>query len=69
MLVLSRKVGDRIHIGPDVAITIVKLSGGTVRIGVEAPPHAEDGQAHLKNFCHIVTLHTIPREWLLVPGT
>ena len=39
MLVLSRKVGDRIHIGPDVAITIVKLSGGTVRIGVEAPPH------------------------------
>ncbi len=38
MLVLSRKVGDRIHIGPDVAITIVKLSGGTVRIGVEAPP-------------------------------
>ncbi|MBA61076.1 MAG: carbon storage regulator [Planctomycetaceae bacterium] len=39
MLVLSRKVGDRIHIGADISITIVKLSGGTVRIGVEAPPH------------------------------
>ena len=39
MLVLSRKVGDRIHIGSDIAVTIVKVSGGTVRIGVEAPPH------------------------------
>ena len=39
MLVLSRKVGDRIHIGSDIAVTIVKVSGGTVRIGVEAPPN------------------------------
>ena len=39
MLVLSRKVGDRSHIGSDIAVTIVKVSGGTVRIGVEAPPH------------------------------
>ena len=39
MLVLSRKVGDRIHIGSDIAVTIVKVSGGTVRIGDEAPPH------------------------------
>ena len=39
MLVLSRKVVDRIHIGSDIAVTIVKVSGGTVRIGVEAPPH------------------------------
>jgi carbon storage regulator len=38
MLVLTRKVGQRILIGEDVAITVVRVSQGTVRIGVEAPP-------------------------------
>ncbi|MDO4570491.1 MAG: carbon storage regulator [Planctomycetia bacterium] len=37
MLVLSRKIGERILIGEDIAITIVRISQGTVRIGVEAP--------------------------------
>ena len=37
MLVLSRKVGERILIGDNVAVTIVRVSQGTVRIGVEAP--------------------------------
>ena len=37
MLVLSRKVGERILIGDDVVVTIVRISQGTVRIGVEAP--------------------------------
>ena len=39
MLVLSRKVGDRILIGEDIAITVVKVGGGSVRIGIDAPPH------------------------------
>lgn len=38
MLVLSRKAGQRIQIGPDVAVTVVKLSSGGVRLGIEAPP-------------------------------
>ena len=37
MLVLSRKVGQRILIGDQVTITVVRVSQGTVRIGVEAP--------------------------------
>lgn len=37
MLVLSRRVGERILIGDNVAVTIVRVSQGTVRIGVEAP--------------------------------
>ncbi|MDO4575893.1 MAG: carbon storage regulator [Planctomycetia bacterium] len=37
MLVLSRKVGERILIGENIAITVVRISQGTVRIGVEAP--------------------------------
>ena len=38
MLVLSRKVGERILIGDKVAITVVKIGHGGVRLGVEAPP-------------------------------
>jgi carbon storage regulator len=37
MLVLSRKAGERVWIGDNIAITIVKVSGGGVRIGIEAP--------------------------------
>lgn len=37
MLVLSRKVGERILIGEDIAITVVRVAQGSVRLGVEAP--------------------------------
>jgi carbon storage regulator len=37
MLVLSRKSGQRVLIGGQIAITIVKISNGGVRIGIEAP--------------------------------
>lgn len=39
MLVLSRKVNERIQIGDDITITVVRLSTGSVRIGIEAPSH------------------------------
>ena len=37
MLVLSRKVGERILIGDHVTVTVVRITGGGVRIGIEAP--------------------------------
>lgn len=37
MLILSRKVGEKIVIGPDVTITVVRVVGGGVRLGIEAP--------------------------------
>ena len=37
MLVLSRKTKQQIQIGPHVTITILKVKGETVRIGIEAP--------------------------------
>ncbi len=37
MLVLSRKLGQRFQIGPDVRITIVKIDRNSIRIGIEAP--------------------------------
>ncbi|MBW3597954.1 MAG: carbon storage regulator [Planctomycetes bacterium] len=38
MLVLSRREGERIKLGESVVITVIRLSGDKVRLGVEAPP-------------------------------
>ena len=37
MLVLSRKLNEKIRLGDDIEITIVAVSGDTVRIGINAP--------------------------------
>ncbi|CAN5868041.1 hypothetical protein BH23PLA1_BH23PLA1_38150 [soil metagenome] len=37
MLVLSRKLGQRFQVGPDIRVTIVKIDKNSVRIGIEAP--------------------------------
>jgi carbon storage regulator len=37
VLVVSRKIGERILIGDKIAITVVKVAGGAVRLGIEAP--------------------------------
>ena len=37
MLVLSRKVGERIWIGDKISVTVVRITGGGVRLGIDAP--------------------------------
>jgi carbon storage regulator CsrA len=37
MLVLSRKVGESIHIAGDIRITVTEVRGGRVRLSIEAP--------------------------------
>lgn len=37
MLVLTRKIGERIKIGPDTWITVVDIDRGRVRLGLESP--------------------------------
>ncbi len=37
MLVLSRKHNETLHIGNDIVITIVRVRGDSVRIGIQAP--------------------------------
>ena len=38
MLVLSRKHNQQIRIGENVTITVLRVQGNTVRIGIDAPP-------------------------------
>lgn len=37
MLILSRKVNEKIMIGEDISLTIIEIRGDQVKVGVEAP--------------------------------
>lgn len=37
MLVLSRKEAQRIRLGEDIVISVLKLGGDKVRLGIDAP--------------------------------
>ncbi|EAQ81395.1 carbon storage regulator [Blastopirellula marina] len=37
MLILSRKIGETIHVGDNVTIVINRISGNRVTVGIEAP--------------------------------
>ena len=37
MLMLTRRTGERVVIGEDVFVTVLEVSGQTVRLGIDAP--------------------------------
>lgn len=37
MLILTRKFDERIMIGPDIVITVLRIHGDEVRLGISAP--------------------------------
>lgn len=37
MLVLSRKIDEEIKIGDNITLKVVRVQGGSVRLGIEAP--------------------------------
>ena len=39
MLVLTRKVGEQIHIGDDIKVSIIEIDRGSIRLGIDAPRH------------------------------
>lgn len=53
MLVLSRKPGQRILIGDDIVVSINRVSGNQVSIGLEAPDNVRILRAEL---------HPLPQE-------
>ena len=41
MLILSRKINEKIMIGDDISISIIEVRGDQVRIGVDAPKNVK----------------------------
>ena len=41
MLILTRRVGERIVIGPDIAVEVLEVKGNQVRLGIDAPAEIE----------------------------
>ena len=50
MLVLSRKAGEKLMIGDDVVLTINRISGNRVAIGIEAPRDVRIVRGELQNY-------------------
>lgn len=49
MLVLNRTAGTKIMIGDNVVVTVIGVSGGQVRVGIEAPKHVEVHREEIYN--------------------
>ncbi|MBL9085257.1 MAG: carbon storage regulator [Planctomycetales bacterium] len=41
MLVLTRKVGERIRVGESIDVVVTEIRGDKVRLGFEAPPEVK----------------------------
>lgn len=41
MLILTRKLGEKIAIGDNIAVTVLEIRGTQVKLGIEAPENIE----------------------------
>jgi carbon storage regulator len=62
MLVLTRKLGESIRIGPGIVVTVLGVNGLQVRLGIEAP---KDVTVHREEvYERIQHERTWRRQWL-----
>lgn len=50
MLVLTRKIGERIRIGDDITLVVTKMAGNRVTLGIEAPKEMRIVRGELQQF-------------------
>jgi carbon storage regulator len=51
MLVLTRKYQEKIRIGENITITVLRMKGKAVRLGIEAPPNVPVVRGELSFEC------------------
>lgn len=62
MLVLSRRFGERITIGPDIEIVVVEIDRGRVRLGISAPRSVAIGRPESETYKRRTAEPTAPDE-------
>ncbi len=65
MLILRRKVGEKIVIGNGITVVVNRVSGGRVTLGIDAPPDVHIVRGELRAFDEprtqpVVTLVSAP---------
>lgn len=51
MLVLSRRIGEKIVIGDNVTVSVLAVKGSQVRIGIEAPREVKVDREEIHQRC------------------
>ena len=41
MLILTRRVGEKVIIGENVTVTVLGVKGNQIRMGIDAPPEVQ----------------------------
>ncbi len=62
MLVLSRKLGEKIVIGDHIVVTVVKIDRNQIRIGIEAPHQVPIYREEIAPEPRSATLPDAPRD-------
>ena len=69
MLVLSRKTSQRITIGGDVVVTVLRTDRGTVKLGIDAPPEVKVVRGEILNHNESQSVSEVIRRLDLVGTT
>jgi carbon storage regulator len=59
MLVLSRKLMERIQIGDNIVVTVLEMGGNKVRIGISAPRDIRILRSELKDMISELPLTSV----------
>ena len=62
MLVLTRKRMEAIRIGQDIVIKVIHTGKGTVKLGIEAPPHVRVLRSELPDFVGESAVEAMPLD-------
>ena len=60
MLVLSRKLNEKIVIDGGIVVTVVKIDRNQIRLGIEAPAHVRVFREEIAGTTHVAPPRTKP---------
>lgn len=66
MLVLSRKVGEKLVIDGNITVKVVRIQGNRITLGIEAPSDVKILRGELKR-SSVKTVELVVEDGLLVP--